>query len=199
MSHRANILGRLRRWNTRAARPVAALFAVAYLSAGAAPCAAAPTRASGAADVAAVHDHHAAAAHDATSAHEGHAADHQQGAAAPYSQHGHEGHGAVPAVAHDTAPPPAEHGSHCPHCPAALGGAAAIAHGNDHASCAALEDLTNVAAAHVKDAPPPLAMPLVPAPFTLPPPLASPVGAPPSRAPRMPSVPLNVRHCVFLI
>jgi hypothetical protein len=105
----------------------------------------------------------------------------------------------VPAAAHDTAPAPAQPGSHCPHCPAALGGAAGVAHANDHASCAALEGLADVAAAHVKDAPPPLAPLLTPAAFALPPPLASPLAAPHSRPAQGPSVPLNVRHCVFLI
>jgi len=124
-----------------------------------------------------------------------------------HSQHAHRGHGrgapplasdTAPAPAPDTAPAPAPE-SHCPHCPGALGGAAGIAHGNDHASCAQVEDLANVAAAQVKDSSPPLAIPLVPAAFTLPPPLASPRATPQPRAARVPAVPLNVRHCVFLI
>lgn len=41
MNRRANILARLRRWKTGAGRYVVASFVAAYLSAGAAPCAAA--------------------------------------------------------------------------------------------------------------------------------------------------------------
>ena len=176
MKHRANILGRLRRWKAGAARYVVASFAAAYLSAAVAPCAAAASpRTDDAKAITLGHEH----------------------ADAARSQHGHEGHGGMQAT-HETAP--SEHGSHhCPHCPSALEGATAVAHGNDHSSCAALADLTNVAASHAKDAPQPLVPLYTPAAFTLPPPLASPPTAPPSRAVRIPPVRLNVRHCVFLI
>jgi hypothetical protein len=178
MNRRTNILGRLRRWKAGAARYVVASFAAAYLSAGVAPCAAAASQPVDDGSAVAIGQQHSDGAH---------------------SQHGHEGHGRMPAT-HQTAPALAEHGSeHCPHCPPALEGAAAIAHGNDHSSCAALADLTNVAASHAKDAPQPLMPLFAPAAFTLPPPLASPLAASPSRAVRIPTVPLNVRHCVFLI
>ena len=177
MNHRANILGRLRRWNAGAARYVVASFAVAYLSAGVAPCAAAASQPTDDGNATAIGQEHADVGH---------------------SQHGHQGHGRTPATP-ETETAPAVHGSdHCPHCPSAPEAAAVIAHGNDHSSCATLADLTNVAASHAKDAPQP-PMPLfASAAFTLPPPLASPLAAPPSRA-RGPTVPINVRHCVFLI
>lgn len=177
MNRRTNILGRLRRWKGGAARYVVASFAAAYLSAGVAPCAAAASEPMDNGDAVAMGHEHAAA----------------------HSQHAHQGHGSMPANP-ETAPAPDEHGSdHCPHCPSALEGAAAIVHGNDHSSCAALADLTNVAASHAKDASQPLTPLFAAAAFTLPPPLASPPPRAPSRAVRIPTVPLNVRHCVFLI
>jgi hypothetical protein len=178
MNRRTNILRHLRRWNAGAARYVVASFAAAYLSVGVAPCAAAASEPKDNGDAVAIGHEHADAAH---------------------SQHDHEGHGSMPAD-HETVLVPAERGSdHCPHCPSALEGAAAIAHGNDHSSCAALADLTNVAASHAKDPQQPLMPLFAPAAFTLPPPLASPLAAPPSRAVRTPTVRINVRHCVFLI
>lgn len=175
MSDRANILGRLRRWKGGAARYVVGSFAVAYLSAGIAPCAMAAARAT---------DNVSAAA---LVAHEGHAA-HDQDAA--HSQHGNETHGAGVAT-HDAPAPAHDRSGHCPHCPPGAGG--------DHAVCAVFEDLTNAAASHAKDAPQSAAPPLAPAAFTLPPPLASPWPPPPLRVVRGTSVRLNVRHCVFLI
>jgi hypothetical protein len=88
-------------------------------------------------------------------------------------------------------------GAHCPHC---LGdGGVAGTHDDDHASCSALEDLTDVAVSQAKAAPPALGPLLGPAAFTLPPPLASPVAPVPSCAVRAPLVAINIRHCVFLI
>jgi hypothetical protein len=187
MKHRANILARLRRSKAGRARPIVGLFAVAYLSAGLAPCAAA-SQATGEADLA-VREHAAAD--------ESHAG-HQSRDDAAHSSRVHAGHGAIPAT-HNTAPPAERGGDLCPHCPPALEAAAGIAHGTDHSSCAALEGLTNVAAAHAKDFPAPAVPLLASAPFTLPPPLASPVAAPLHAVRFPPSVPLNVRHCVFLI
>jgi len=165
MNGRANILVRLRRWKRGAARYVIGSFAVAYLSAGVAPCAMAATRAT--------HDMHAASPEHTGVAHE------------------HHVHG-VGVAAHESVPAPADHGNtHCPHCPPSTHG--------DHAACVALDDLTNVAASHAKDAPQSIAPLLVPAALTLPPAHASPWPPPPSRVARVPCVPLNVQHCVFLI
>jgi hypothetical protein len=175
MNDRANILARLRRWKGGAARYVVASFAAAYLGAGVAPCAMAAPRAT-----------------DETSivAYENHAAQEPRHSAA-HEQHGHEAHAADAAADHD-GPAPVDHSKeNCPHCPSS-------AHG-DHAACGALEDLTNVAASHVKDAAKPLVPLLMAAPLMLPPALVSPWPPPPLRAVRGASVPLNVRHCVFLI
>jgi hypothetical protein len=172
-SGRSNVLARLRRWRAGAARYAVAWFAVAYLSAGVAPCAAAASAAE-AAGGAAAHAQHSQHAHE-----------HGTGSAG--AQHGH-----------DAAEMPSHHdggADSCPHCP--LDGGAAPGH-DDHSSCAALEDLTN-AAPQAKSAPPALAPPLAAAAFTLPPPLASPLVTPPWRSAQRSSVPLNVRHCVFLI
>ena len=175
MSDRANIFARLRRWKRGAARYVVASFAIAYLAAGVAPCAMAATRAADSQSIV-VHEDHPA---------------HQPHHPVAHAQHGHEDHGADVAT-HDSAPAPADHGSEdCPHCPPGTHG--------DHGSCVALEDLKNVAASHAKDALQPLAPLLAPAAFMLPPPLAWPWPPPPSSAVRVASVPLNVRHCVFLI
>jgi hypothetical protein len=188
MSRRDNILTRLRRWKRRGARHVITLFAAAYLSAGLAPCAAAPN---GAVEGTAVVGEHVDVSHP----------DHEQhGAHVGAHVHGHSD-GGIPA-ADDSPPAQGEHDrDHCPHCPAAVDGAAAVGHGSDHRSCAALEDLTNTAAPHAKDASQPSAVPIGLAPFTLPPPLASPLPAKPPvfAAIRASSVPLNVQHCVFLI
>jgi hypothetical protein len=188
MSRRRNILARLRRFKSRGAAHVITTFAVAYLLAGVAPCAAASSGAfAGTAIIAeqAEVSQHRHAQHES----------HDVGA---HAQHGHgDGGLAAPHV-----PAPSEHGGdHCPHCPAAVEGASAAGHGGDHRSCAALEDLTNAAASHAKDAPQPSAVLIVAAPFTQPPPLASPLLAQPPviAAIRASNVPLNVRHCVFLI
>ena len=169
MSSRSSVLVRLRRARAGAARYVAALLAVAYLAAGVAPCVAAASLPA-ADDVAQEHAHHA----------------HEQGASAAGSHHGHEA--GVPSQ-HDG------NGESCPHC--LWDGGAARGHG-DHSTCTALEDLTNVAP-QAKAAPPALAPPLGLAAFTLPPPLAPPLAHPPWRSAQLSSVPLNVRHCVFLI
>jgi len=164
MNDRVNILVRLRRWKRGAARYVIGSFAVAYLSAGVAPCAMAATRAT--------HDMHATSLEHVGVAHEHHA------------------HGV--GVAHEGAPAPADHGrAHCPHCPPGTNG--------DDAACFALEGLSNVAASHAKDAPQPVTPALVAAVFTLPPVPAPPWPPPPLRVARVTSVPLNVRHCIFLI
>jgi hypothetical protein len=172
MNRRANILRRLRRFKTGGARYVVASFALAYVSVGIVPCAAAEVEVDS--DAAAVREH--------TAAQVGHA------------HHGHEAHN-VAAAANGAGAPTDDGARHCPHC---LAGAA-MAHAVEHSSCFALEDLTNVAASHAKDVPQPLAPSFGPAPFTLPPPLASPAASPPSHAAAVPSVPLNVRHCVYLI
>lgn len=165
MNDRANILVRLRRWRRGAARYVIGVFAVAYLSAGVAPCAMAATRAT--------HDMHVTSHEHLGVAHEHHA------------------HG-VGVATHESVPAPADHGSeHCPHCPPGT-------HGDDTA-CFALEGLTNVAASHAKDASQPVTPALVAAVFTLPPVPAAPWPPPPLRVARVTSVPLNVRHCIFLI
>jgi hypothetical protein len=182
MNDRANILARLRRWKSGAARYVVASFAVAYLSVGVAPCAMAATRATD--------DVSTSARESAGVAHEHHVA-HEPRHPVAHSQHGHEDHD-VAAATHDNAHAAADHGDErCLHCPPGTQG--------DHAACVALEDLTHAAAAHAKDAPQPLAPLLAPAAFMPPPPLASPWPSPPSYAVRVASVPLNVRHCVFLI
>ena len=184
MKRRTNILARLRRWKTGAARYVVGSFAVAYLAAGVAPCAMAANRATESVDAAA--REHVGAAHEDHAVHEPRADAH--------AQRGHETHGGT-AVAHESAPAPADDRSeHCPHCFSA----AEVAHGDDRSSCLAFDDLTNSAASHAKDAPQPLAPSFAAAAFTLPPPLASPRPAP-LRAAGIPPVPLNVRHCVFLI
>lgn len=176
MRDRANILGRLRRWKGGAARYVVGSFAIAYLSAGIAPCAMAATRATDDSSAAALVAHEDHAAHERDAAH---------------AQHGNATHGDGVAT-HDGAPAPAhDRSGHCPHCPPGAGG--------DHAVCAALEDLTNAAASHAKDAPQSAAPPLAPAAFTLPPTFTSPWPPPPLRVVRGTSVPLNVRHCVFVI
>ena len=183
MNRRTNILARLRRWKTGAGRYVVGSFAVAYLTAGVAPCAMAsrPTK-----DVDTVVREHVDVAHDRHVLHE------RQGVV--HSQLDHEAHGGTTA-AHETAPAPADNRSeHCPHCFSGT----VIAHGDDRSSCFALEDLTNAAASHAKDAPQPFAPSFGPAAYTLPPPLAA-ARPPPLRAVGVPPVPLNVRHCVFLI
>jgi hypothetical protein len=170
MSSRSSVLARLRRARAGAARYVAALFAVAYLASGVAPCVAAassPPAVGGAQE----HVHHA---------------HHEHGDSAAGPHHGHDA--GVPSR-HDS------NGDSCPHCP--LGGGPARGH-DDHSTCAALDDLTNVAS-QAKAAPPALAPSLGPAAFTLPPPLASPLAPPPWRSASPSSVPLNIRHCVFLI
>lgn len=173
MNDRANIIAWLRRWKSGAVRHVVASFAVAYLTAGVAPCAMAASGATGEPSIVAYEDHVAHEPHHPVA----------------HAQHGHEAHDAG-AATHDSAP--ADHGNErCPHCPPG-------AHG-DHAACVALEDLTNVAASHAKDASKPLVPLLAPAALALPPPLASPWPPPPLRAVRGASVRLNVRHCVFLI
>jgi len=169
MNPGSSTLARLRRWKAGAGRYVVGAAAVAYLSAGLAPC--------------------AMAAQDAEAAHEH--------AAVAHESHGHHGAGAEH---HDHAPLPAdERGHSCPHCPASTNGDGAIACDDAQVSCLAFEDLTSAAASHAKDS----LQPLVPlfggAAFTLPPPLASPRAPPPLRAAAVPVVPLNVRHCVFLI
>ena len=175
MNDRANIIAWLRRWKSGAARHVVASFAVAYLTAGVAPCAMAASGATGEPSIV-VHEDHAA---------------HEPPHPVAHAQHGHEARDAG-ATTHDSAPAPADHGDErCPHCPPG-------AHG-DHAACVALEDLTDVTASHAKDAPKPLASPVAAAAFMLPPPLGSPWPPPPLRAVRATAVRLNVRHCVFLI
>jgi hypothetical protein len=170
-SSRSNVLARLRRWRTGAARYVVAWFAAAYLAAGVAPCAAAAA-AGGAAE-------HAHAQHVQHS--------HEHGTGSAGAHHGHDA---------AAMPPHGDGGADsCPHCSFAAGTTGAHA---DHSSCAALEDLTN-AAPQAKSAPPALAPPLGAAAFTLPPPLASPLARPPWRSTPRSSIPLNVRHCVFLI
>jgi hypothetical protein len=74
-----------------------------------------------------------------------------------------------------------------------------MAHEEEHASCIARDDVRTATASHAKDAPQPLATPFGPTPFTLPPPLASPAARPPLPAVHSSPVPLNIRHCVFLI
>ena len=182
MNRRANILGRLRRWKTGAARYVVGLVAVAYLAAGVAPCAMAASRAADDIDTV-VRDH--AVAHEGLAVNEPHAAAHLQV--------GHEAHGGNGAP-HDSAPAPANDGDgHCPHCFSGT----TVSHAADRSSCVAFEDLAN-AASHAKDAPQPLAPSFAVAAFMLPPPLAPP-RPPPLRAAGIPPVSLNVRHCVFLI
>jgi hypothetical protein len=184
MNGRTSIIGRLRRWNAGAARYVVGAVAVAYLSTGVAPCAMASH---------AANDTRAAESQHVDVSHAGHA-QHDGRDVAEHSRHGHDAHRGF-AAAHEDAPAPVDQrGEHCPHCPAGT----AIAHDSDGLACATLEDLTNVAASHLKDVAQPLAPLLGSAAFTLPPPLASP-RAPPSRAAAVPPVPLNVRHCVFLI
>jgi hypothetical protein len=179
MSGRSSVLARLRRARAGAGRYVAAVFAVAYLAAGIAPCAAAAS-ATAAPGGAPEHARHAQ--------HEQHAPHaHEHGAGSADSHHGHEP-AAMPSHHEDGI-------ESCPHCP--LDGGAAPGQ-DDHSSCAALEDLTN-AAPQAKSASAALAPLLGPAAFTLPPPLASPVAAPPWHRAQRSSVPLNVRHCVFLI
>jgi hypothetical protein len=186
MNDRANILALFRRWNAGAARYVLGSIAVAYVAAGVAPCAAAASRAAEA-PAAVVRE-------DAAAAHAGHSAPDQRAPVA-HSHDGHDSHGGMPPARDDGA---GQNGKHCPHCPAAAGGAA-IAHGGDHSSCAVLEDLTDVAASKGKEAPQPVPPLPVPTAFTLPPPFASPLAPPPLRAAPIPPVPLNIRHCVFLI
>ena len=183
MNRRANILSRMRRWKSGAGRYVVGAFAVAYLSAGAAPCAAAGRE---------MHEVHSAVHEHVNVADQNHAA-HEQRDPGAHSHHGHEAPGGA-VVTHDSSPAPTDSGSrHCPHCPAGT------AIDDDHSSCLALEDLTNVGASQAKDTLQ-LLMPLfAPAVFTLPPVLASPRAPPPLRAVGVPPVPLNVRHCVFLI
>ncbi|HEY3518446.1 MAG TPA: hypothetical protein VGL98_15460 [Gammaproteobacteria bacterium] len=183
MNRRANILSRMRRWKSGAGRYVVGAVAVAYLSAGAAPCAAAGRE---------THEVNAAVHEHVIVADQSHAA-HEQRDPGAHSHHGHQAHGGA-VVTHQGSPAPTDSGSrHCPHCPPG----API--DDDHSSCFALEDLTNVGAAHAKDTSQPLVPLFVPAPFTLPRPLASPRAPPPLLGAGGSPVPLNVRHCVFLI
>lgn len=177
MSRRTSILERLRRLKNGAARQVVAVFALAYLAAGVAPCATAATQAAGDS----VGIERAVGTHsEAEHGHHAHHAEHAQ--AAP------DRHGTA-----DGVPPPHHGDRHCPHCPAG----AAVAQAENHFTCFALDDLTNVAASQAKDVSQALAPWFVVAPFTLPPPLASPI--PPPRTAAIAPVPLNVRLCVFLI
>lgn len=173
MKDRANILARLRRWKSGAARYVVAAFAVAYLSAGVAPCAMA-ARATEELGIVGQEDHAA----------------HEPRQPVAHAQHGHETHGAG-AAAHESVTALDLANEHCSHCPPGAQG--------DHTTCVALQDLTNVASSHAKDAPQPLSLLLVPAAFMPLPPFAPPWSPPPLRDVRVASVPLNVRHCVFLI
>ena len=180
MSRRANILARLRSWQTRAARYVVAAFALAYLAVGVAPCATAATPSTGETPAALQADGHREQA-----AHGAHATDH--------AHVGHAVHGA--SLQHGDGSRALEHdGQQCPHCPAG----AAMDKADSHSSCFALDSLTDAAASQAKDVPQPLSPSFAPAAFTLPPPLPSP--APPLlRAAELARIPLNVRHCVFLI
>ena len=176
MNRRVSLIGRLRRIKSGAARCVVTSFAVAYLSAGVAPCAMAATRA---VDEPSARQH-AHIAHD----HAGR----QPADSIAHSQHGHD----VVAATFDGGAAPADEGNgHCPHCPPGAQ--------DDHAACVALEELTNVAASSVKDVPQPHAPTLVAAVLMLPPLTVGPWPPPPLRAARVASVPLNVRHCIFLI
>jgi hypothetical protein len=182
MNARANILARLRRWKTGVGRPVVASFAVAYLAAGVAPCVAASSQAA--------IDSAGAVLEIAASSHDGNAVQ-EHGAAPAAPHHGHDAHAGGPRAGHD-----ADDDRPREHCPHHLGGAAQAHH--DHSSCSVVEDLSNVAASQQKEtSQPPVA--LVPVAFALLPPLASPAAPPPLRAVEVPPVPLNVRHCVFLI
>jgi hypothetical protein len=184
MKDRRNILGSLRRWRAGAARHVVGAFVVAYLAAGIAPCVAAAGRAP--VDAAAAVRNAEVVLHEGSGSHGG------------FDLHAHPGHetDAAALSGHDQASDDGR-SAHCPHC---LGDAGAVrAHDDDHASCSALEDLTDVAVSQTKAAPPALAPLLGPAAVTLPPPLASPVAPVPSRAVRAPLVAINIRHCVFLI
>jgi hypothetical protein len=142
-------------------------------------------------------DHENAATREHTE-HAGHA-QHERRDHAPHSQHGQHGeHGQHDgSAAHESAPAAGESsGEFCPHCSHGT----PILHDDAHSSCFAFEDLTNVAASHAKDAAQQLLAPLLaPAAFTLPPPLPSPSAPSLERAAMVPPVPLNVRHCVFLI
>jgi hypothetical protein len=90
-------------------------------------------------------------------------------------------------------------GAHCPHCPIGGEGGAGGAHDNEHASCLTLEDLTSGLPSHAKEAPQALVPLDGPPELILRPPLAAAPALPASCAPRIPRVPLNVRHCVYLI
>lgn len=182
MNGRAKILAQFRRWRFGAGRFVVGAFAAAYLSAGVAPCIAAASRPA------------AGAAHTVRDLRGGSHEGHEHGGAVATAHHVHQ-------TAAD-APPARNHGDgsrggHCPHCPGDAGGAPKH---DDHSSCSMLDDLSNVAASQPKQVQEALAPLAGPPAFTLPPPLAPPNAAPPLRAERVPPlVPLNVRHCVFLI
>jgi hypothetical protein len=131
----------------------------------------------------AMHDH-VAEMHD-------HAA--QQSSAAEPAHH-HDHGGGLEAAADDAS------SRHCQHCPVNANDGAGVPHDDGHSACAALEEVTNGAVPQAKDTLQTAAPLLSPAAFTLPPPLASPLGAPaPARTRLSASVPLNVRHCVYLI
>ena len=105
--------------------------------------------------------------------------------------HEHHAHG-VGVATHESVPAPADlDRAHCPHCPPGTNG--------HDAGCFALEGLTNVAASHAKDASQSVTQALVAAVFAPLPLPAAPWPPPPLRVARVTSVPLNVRHCIFLI
>jgi hypothetical protein len=179
MKSRSNVLLRLRRWKTGAARHIVASFVVAYLLAGVVPCSAAASPAMD--DINAAVNEHVAGAH----------ADHGQHA--EFAHHGHEDYDSAASQSSSTRPH--DRTERCPHCPAGT----AVEHASSLSSCRALEDLGKASASHAKDDQPPPSPSFVNAAFTLPPPLASPAPPPRLRGARVSAVPLNVQHCVFLI
>jgi hypothetical protein len=184
MIRRSHILETIRRRRARLGGFVLAFFAVASVAAGAAPC-----FSMGAAANAASPAHHAS-----------HSDSMPAGHAMPASDHDHSH-----AAAHDASTPtdgspdsPSSPGD-CPHCPlaASMPGHAAA---TTHSVCAAADDTSDFAQPGASSLLPKYAAPALM--YELPP--LRPDRPPGSRTSRVlvpssSSVPLNLRHCVFLI
>ena len=187
MKRQINWLGVLRRRRSGLGRFVLAFFAVATVTMTGAPCFA---MAAGAHVAPAVHDDGMHTGMTMVAHDHSHFA-HEHSASSPHGS-------ADPSLPHGSADPAHQ----CPHCPLAapMSGYTATASGS-HAACAGLAGASDQAQAGVTVLPfkhiaaAPLFEP--PASTVLRPPGVVRAFLPPALA--RPSVPLNVRHCVFLI
>jgi len=194
MNRRTPILARLRKHRFGLGRAALAVFAVASVAAGAAPCFAMAV--AGPADPVADH-----AAQHGTDRSVQHGADHS---VADDTQAGHVAHQHTRASATTeagTASPASHHNTphHCPHCPLAAS-MAGHESSNSHAFCSAVDATSDQVQPSASPAVLKHALLLA----TLEIPHALPLRLPDAvitrtRAPRYAAVAINLRHCVFLI